>query len=515
MKRASYATSTGLFLVLSACGRGTAVDLLDDGGTSMEPVQGFDAGDADGGRDAAVVPVRDAEVDPPDDDAGQAVADAGDGDRDGGGPADDGDWVMPRAPELAARPPMGWSSAKRVGCAVSETLIRGVADAMVANGMREAGYEYVHIDDCWQTTRTEDGTPVADPNTFAGGIRALGDYVHARGLKLGLYASRGTETCAGRPGSQGHEARDAETFALWGVDYLKYDSCSASLDAETQYRTMQDALAATGRPVVLGIATRGFAEFMPSVGQLWRTHDDLQDRWDSMLGAVDRNFFYGAYARPGAFNDPDALTVGNGGMTEAEYRAQFSLWAMMAAPLLATNDLATMTPAIRDILTNEEVIAVDQDPWGYQGYRVQSDGGLEIWARPLAGVGQRAVLFFNRTSSAVNLNVRLEDIGLSPGTATVRNLWQHTDLGTVRDAPRGQRLPERPDLDIRGERLGRGRARPQRQRLVRPRRSAHEGGWHGLHEGPRGACGLAHSLPPRRQVHALPVGGGPRRRGRQ
>jgi alpha-galactosidase len=427
MTRAGFVATAGLFLILDGCGRGTAIDELD-GATSMDPVLGADGGsNHDAGAVAMDAATGDAQAARPD--SGQPDRDAG-GDGDAG-PLDDGDWVPPVAPALAARPPMGWNSWNEYGCAVNETIIKSMADVMAGNGMRDAGYTYVNIDDCWATTRSGDGTLVADPNTFPSGIKAVADYVHERGLELGIYASRGTQTCAGRPGSQGHETKDAETYAAWGIDYVKYDNCQASMDMETQYQTMQSALGAAGRPMVFSICAGEFAEFMPEVGQLWRTTGTMDDNWGSMTSVLDRNAFYAAYAHPGAWNDADTLEVGNGGMTEAEYRAHFSLWAMMAAPLIASNDLTSMTPAIKNILTNAEVIAVDQDPWGYQGHRVRSDGGLEIWTRPLAGVGQRAVLFFNRTGSLANMTVSLKDLGLSPAAATVRDLWQHADLGTV------------------------------------------------------------------------------------
>jgi alpha-galactosidase len=427
MTRAGFVATAGLVSLLSACGRGTAIEELD-GAIRMDPVQGDDGGSSPDAA-AADAGAGDAATSRPD--SGQPGEDAG-GDGDGdAGPEDDGDWVPPAEPALAARPPMGWNSWNRYGCAVNETIIKSMADVMVGNGMRDAGYTYLTIDDCWQTTRGGDGTIVADPNTFPGGIKAVADYLHERGLELGITTSRGTQTCAGRPGSEGYETKDAETYAAWGVDYVKYDNCHASQDAETQHRAMQAALAAAGRPMLFSICTGEFAEFMPEVGQLWRTSGDLADNWGSLTSTVDKNAFYGAYARPGTWNDPDVLAVGSGGMTEAEYRAHFSLWAMMAAPLIAGNDLTSMSPAIKNILTNSEVIAVDQDPWGYQGHRVQSDGGLEIWTRPLAGVGRRAVLFFNRTGSVANMTVSLRDVGLAATTATLRDLWQHADLGSV------------------------------------------------------------------------------------
>jgi alpha-galactosidase len=369
--------------------------------------------------DAQVVEIRDGGA-PEHDDAGTE-------------PREDGDWVMPMPGALAATPPMGWNSWNKFGCAVSEQVIRDAADALVSTGMRDLGYRYVNIDDCWQTSRANNGVILPDQNTFPSGMKALADYVHDRGLKLGVYSDRGTQTCAGRPGSQGYETLDAAAYASWGVDYLKYDNCNVQLDAETQYKTMQSALAATGKPIVFSICAWAFSEYMPSTGQLWRTTGDIQDNWGSVMGIVDINARFGAYARPSAWNDPDMLEVGNGGMTTAEYRSHFSLWAMMAAPLIAGNDLSNMSDATRAILTNDEVIAVDQDPLGYQGYRVKRENDLEVWVKPLVGSGARAVLLFNRSGSAAAMTVKWVDIGLRRGTATVRNLWARGDHGSFED----------------------------------------------------------------------------------
>jgi len=340
---------------------------------------------------------------------------------------------------LARTPPMGWNSWNRFHCDVSSQLIRETADAMVASGMKDVGYQYLVIDDCWQVDRDANGRIVADPERFPEGMKALADYVHSKGLKFGLYTDAGRRTCQGRPGSYGYEEIDARTYAEWGVDYTKVDWCNAQgLDARTQYAKVRDALAKAGRPIVFSICEWGTNEpwdWGPETGNLWRTTGDISDRWTSLIGIVDLNAQYWQSARPGAWNDPDMLEVGNGGMTNDEYRAHFSLWAIMAAPLMAGNDLRAMVGdsrqarAIREILTNREVIAVDQDSLGVQGKLVQSSPPeLQVWAKPLAD-GSRAVVLFNRASVATTMTVSWGRIGLLTDSAEVRDLWAHEDRG--------------------------------------------------------------------------------------
>ncbi len=342
--------------------------------------------------------------------------------------------VPPAAPVLT--PPMGWNSWNHFACDVSDSLIRGTADAMVLSGMRDAGYRYVVIDDCWQVARAADGTIVADSARFPHGIRALADYVHSKGLLFGIYTDAGTKTCQGRPGTLGHEVQDARTYAGWGVDYVKEDWCNAGgLDAPTQYRMFRDALRATGRPIVLSICEWGSNqpwEWAPQVGNLWRTTDDIADSWGSMLGNLDQSAQHASVAGPGHWNDPDMLEVGNGGMTDAEYRAHMSLWAIQAAPLIAGNDLRTMSDSTRTILTNAEVIAVDQDSLGAQGYLVWTDGpSLQVWARKLSG-GARAVALLNRADTAARITAWFSRTGIRADSARVRDLWLHQDIGTFR-----------------------------------------------------------------------------------
>ena len=350
---------------------------------------------------------------------------------------------------LAPTPPMGWNSWNKFACNVSDELIRGMADALVKSGMKDAGYQYVVIDDCWQVSRDEVGNIVADAQRFPHGIKGLADYIHSTGLKFGIYSDAGSKTCAGRPGSLGHEYQDARQYAAWGVDYLKYDWCNTTTqDAPAAYALMHAALDATGRPIVLSICEWGKAQ--PWLwgkrvgGNLWRATGDIQDRWEGkkewspgdccsygVVDIIDAVADLYSYAGPGHWNDPDMLEVGNGGMTDTEYRSHFSFWALLAAPLIAGNDLRTMPPEIHDILTNKEVIAINQDPLGRQGHRVRKDDQLkvDVWAKQLAD-GSRAVILFNRGTAEQNIAVNWEEIGYPANiVASVRDLWQHKDLG--------------------------------------------------------------------------------------
>ena len=334
---------------------------------------------------------------------------------------------------LARTPPMGWNSWNHFACNVNEQTIRGTADAMVATGMRDAGYRYVVIDDCWQVARDANGVLVADPQRFPHGIKALADYIHSKGLLFGIYTDAGTNTCQGRPGTLGHEDQDARTFAAWGVDYVKEDWCHAqNLDAPTQYAKFRDALARTGRPIVLSICEWGSNqpwEWAPRVGNLWRTTDDIEDTWSSMLDNLDQSAQHATAAGPGAWNDPDMLEVGNGGMTDEEYRAHFSLWAIMAAPLIAGNDLRQMSATTIATLTNREVIAVDQDSLGAQGILVwERPPELQVWAKPLHD-GSRAIALLNRSSAPARITAYFSRAGLRSDSARVRDLLSHQDLG--------------------------------------------------------------------------------------
>ncbi len=333
---------------------------------------------------------------------------------------------------VARTPPMGWNSWNKFGCGVSDALVRATADAMVSSGMQAAGYQYINIDDCWSlTARDASGNLQADPVKFPNGIKAVADYVHSKGLKFGIYGDRGSSTCAGYPGSYGHEVQDANTFAAWGVDYLKYDNCAIVGDMQTDLTNMRNALSATGRPIVFSLSTWWFSlPTFPDLGNMWRTTGDITDSFSSVMGNIDVNNNTAQYAGPGHWNDPDMLEVGNGGMTDSEYRAHFGMWAIAAAPLIAGNDLRSMSQATINILTAPEVIAIDQDALGVQGIKVTDNGsGLQVWSKTLMGTNTKAVALLNCSASAANMTVNWSDIGLS-GSATVRDLWARTDLGS-------------------------------------------------------------------------------------
>lgn len=316
---------------------------------------------------------------------------------------------------LAPTPPMGWNSWNYFKCDFDEKLLREVADAMSSNGMKEAGYEYIVIDDCWQVGRDAEGNILPDPQKFPSGMKALADYIHSKGLKFGLYSDAGTKTCKGLPGSRGYEYQDARTYAAWGVDFLKYDWCHHSTqDARASYTLMRDALYAAGRPVVFSICEWGENEpwlWGPGVGHMWRTGHDIKDCFDCDLNTssqgimkiLDQQVALRKYAGPGRWNDPDMLEVGNPGLSLSQSRAHFSLWCMLTAPLIAGNDIIHMTDEVKDILTHSEVIAVDQDPLGIQAIKWLDFGDLEIWFKPLINE-EYAVCFLNRSEDPKTLD---------------------------------------------------------------------------------------------------------------
>jgi len=335
--------------------------------------------------------------------------------------------------KLAKTPPMGWNSWNKFAGRIDDATVRGIADAMAKNGMKDAGYEYINIDDTWEGERDAKGDITT--NKKFPDMKALADYVHKRGLKLGIYSSPGPNTCAGYEGSYGHEEQDARTYAAWGIDYLKYDWCGARTlytDEEMPaiYQKMGDALLKTGRPIVYSLCQYGRLDVWkwgPDVGgNLWRTTGDIRDTWDSMTGIGFRQNELASFARPGHWNDPDMLEIGNGGMTDVEYRTHMSLWAMLAAPLLAGNDLRNMTPTTLEILTNREVIAVDQDKLGKQGKQVWKAGEQEVWTRPLSG-GATAIAIFNRAKEEAKINFKWTDLSIS-SPKTLRDLWLHQDI---------------------------------------------------------------------------------------
>jgi alpha-galactosidase len=341
---------------------------------------------------------------------------------------------------FARTPPMGFNNWNSTHCRAdfNEAMVKGIADIFVDRGLKDAGYTYVNLDDCWALpARDADGNLVPDPVRFPNGIKAVADYVHAKGLKLGIYTSAGTKTCnvAGFPGGLGHEVADANLFASWGVDYLKYDNCNnQGVDAQLRYRTMRDALKATGRPIVFSLCEWGQNKpwlWASDVGHLWRTTGDIGDNYTSMVNIAKTNMALAQYAGPGHWNDPDMLEVGNGGMTDVEYRSHFSLWAIMAAPLLIGTDLRKATPATFEILENRDVIAVDQDPLGVQGAVLSSGNGRHILVKPLAG-GDRAVVLFNETETPQRIATTAAALGLPASSGyAIRDLWAHTDRQTA------------------------------------------------------------------------------------
>jgi len=334
---------------------------------------------------------------------------------------------------LALTPPMGWNSWNHFGCNVSDATIRGIADAMATNGMKAAGYQFINIDDCWQVTRDANGVIVADPTRFPNGIQALADYVHSKGLKLGVYSDHGLLTCGGRPGGYGYEYLDANTYASWGVDYLKYDNCNLPSGdvSQADYLRMADGLIQSGRPITFSICAWVFASWMPVAGNLWRTTGDISDSFASMTSNLAGNGSPAFLAGPGRWNDPDMLEVGNGGMTFTEDQAHFTLWCVVGAPLIAGNDLTSVSAQTMSILTNTELIAVDQDPAGEQGVLLPSSSTNQIWVKPLGtDFTTKAVALFNPNTNATTITVNWTDLGLLPGAATVRDLWAKAALGS-------------------------------------------------------------------------------------
>ncbi|MGH3378421.1 MAG: glycoside hydrolase family 27 protein, partial [Actinoallomurus sp.] len=333
---------------------------------------------------------------------------------------------------LARTPQMGFNNWNSTGCGsqFNEAMVKGIADLFVSEGLKAAGYQYVNLDDCWALpNRDASGNLVADPTRFPNGIKAVADYVHSKGLKFGLYSSAGTMTCnsAGFPGGLGHEQQDANLWASWGVDYLKYDNCNnQGVDAQARYKAMGDALKATGRPILYSICEWGSNQpwnWAPAIGNSWRTTGDISDNWGSMLGNAHQNQQLASYAAPGAWNDPDMLEVGNGGMTDTEYRTHFSLWSEMAAPLLIGSDIRSASTATLTILKNADVIAVDQDSLGKQGTVVSSSGGLVVMAKPLAN-GDRAVTLTNENGSAATVSTTASAVGMpSASSYKLSNLW--------------------------------------------------------------------------------------------
>ncbi len=343
---------------------------------------------------------------------------------------------------LAMTPPMGWNTWNTFASNINEKLVKETAEVLIANGMQKAGYKYIVIDDCWETMeRDKNGNLVADPKKFPSGMKAMGDYLHKKGFKFGIHNCAGTKTCASYPGGRGHEFQDARLYASWGVDYLKYDWCfHGTANAQETYKTMSDAIRTAGRPIVFSLCEWGESkpwEWAKDIGHLWRTTGDIANcyacRRPWSMGwkiILDMQNGLEKYAGPDYWNDPDMLEVGNTGITLEESRAHFSLWCILAAPLMAGNDVRSMSNDIRDILTDKEVIAVDQDPLGKQGYRYYTDPGKEIWVKELSK-NEWAVCVFNSSDKTSEVKVNWKDFYFFKGTYKVRDLWQKKNIGTT------------------------------------------------------------------------------------
>lgn len=358
---------------------------------------------------------------------------------------------------LAMTPPMGWNSWNKFKCKVSERMIKEMADAMVSSGMRDAGYEYIVIDDCWQVNRDSMGFIIADSLSFPSGMKALADYIHSKGLKFGIYSCAGTKTCASRPGSRGHEFQDAYTYAKWDVDFLKFDWCyNNGQFAKESYTLMSSMLREANHPIVFSLCEWGKNkpwEWAANVGHLWRTTGDITDSFDhenkhasdfnlSVVKILDMQDGLRQYAGPGHWNDPDMLEVGNGGMSTSEDRAHFSMWCMLAAPLISGNDIKNMSQETHDILTNEDAIDIDQDALGVQGMKYKSEDGLEIWLKPLSN-GNWAICFLNRSSVAkpvdfdwaknvINDPVSNRTLDVLADVYTIKDVWSKKEMGNTK-----------------------------------------------------------------------------------
>ncbi|GHV43634.1 hypothetical protein FACS1894180_3290 [Bacteroidia bacterium] len=362
-------------------------------------------------------------------------------------------------PDLAPTPPMGWNSWNKFACNIDENLIRQTADAMVTSGMKDAGYEYINIDDCWHGERDSLGFIQPNAERFPSGMKALADYVHSKGLKIGIYSDCGSLTCGGRPGSRGYEFQDAQQYAKWGIDYLKYDWCNTeSLNAEGAYKTMAAALKKAGRPIVLSICEWGDNKpwlWATNIGQIWRTTGDIENcfdcvnthggAWNSwgVMQILDKQEGLRKYAGAGHWNDPDMLEIGNGALSPAENRAHFTMWAMLAAPLVAGNDLRTMDKETLEVLTNKDLIAINQDKLGVQALKWQAKDSLEIWLKPLAD-GDWAITFLNRAKNPAEINFdwkseTITDTEVSKLTFDaaktvfkIKDLWTKKEIGTTK-----------------------------------------------------------------------------------
>ncbi len=358
---------------------------------------------------------------------------------------------------LALTPPMGWNSWNKFACDVNEDLIKQTADAMVKNGMKDAGYQYIVIDDCWHGERDSLGFIHPDPKRFPSGMKALADYIHSLGLKFGIYSDAGWQTCGGRPGSRGHEYQDAMQYAKWGVDYLKYDWCNTKgLKAEGAYLTMRNALYAAGRPIVFSLCEWGNNQpwnWAKNIGHLWRTTGDITAIFDGFIDhgtwkswgimqILDMQDTLRKYAGPDHWNDPDMMEVGNG-MSENEDQAHFTMWCMLAAPLISGNDLRNMSETTKNILTNKEAISVNQDSLGIEGFKYSANDSLEVWFKPLKNE-QWAVTFLNRAKTKrevdfswreniINDNLSNRKLDSNKNKYSIYDIWENSETGTTVD----------------------------------------------------------------------------------
>jgi len=358
--------------------------------------------------------------------------------------------------ELAKTPPMGWNSWNKFACDINEEIIRGVADKMVESGLRDAGYVYLNLDDCWHGKRDSLGFITADPVKFPSGIKALADYIHSKGLKIGIYSDAGRQTCGGRPGSLGHEYQDALTYAKWGIDYLKYDWCNTEdVNPIGAYNLMRDALRAAGRPILFSMCEWGNSKpwtWAKDTGHMWRTTGDIFNCFDcvdehpgwkafGVLQILDMQEGLRKYAGPGHWNDPDMLEVGNGQKVNQD-RAHFSMWCMLAAPLILGNDIRNMSDETKAIIMNKDVIAIDQDTLGVQGLKVTSQDGIEVWLKPLAG-GDWAFCLLNRSTVDKEFDIHWQKFNIDDEiskrstnfyntTYVIKNLWTKKVEGSTK-----------------------------------------------------------------------------------
>ncbi len=420
---------------LVGCGREDielAPPMESASGAGAEAGAGAGAEPTPGSRDASTPKVVDGGMAvPPPREAGPEPVEAGTKPPEPGFPED----CSPAIPQglIAARPPMGWNgyNAFRCRAELDEAKLMATVDALIASGMQSAGYSYVNLDDCWQIGRDAEGVRLFDPERLSSSITSLVDRIHDRGLRFGFYSH--IQDCRPSPGGEGYESIDAANYARWGVDYLKYVRCSANRFSQGAIEDLVDALKASGRDVVVSLATGGFQEWMHNLVQLWRVWD-AEPTWDAVVKSIDAAVPLAAYARPGAFNDPDMLEIGNADFTAGEKRVQFSVWSILSAPLIAGNDLITMSEETRSILTNTDVIALNQDPLGLQAALVMSEGSVDVLAKPLAECGARAVVMWNRGDAAAEISLSWKDIWLVEGDEpAVHDLWQGQTLASQSD----------------------------------------------------------------------------------